>query len=245
MEATEAEAEPSVTRMGKQEAAAAADVQRQLEESAAAFSSSTAACESFGKLLAPSGLASMIAGFAAGRGSAEALAELLPPAVRLQLAPLPLPRPPTVEVGTQPEPRGVELAAEIVDATDSDASLLWLLDHLGHRLFDEKTSDASSLRLCVVVKRRILEYRERTGRAQPDFVQSILEAYGADEEQWWARPLPPGAAAEVAAERVEAAPEPEARAEMAAEAEDTGADEVMEVAAARRRKHGPVGSRTL
>ena len=58
-----------------------------------------------------------------------------------------------------------------------------LLDTIGARLLGSSADsrDAACLRRCIVVKRRIKAWADVDGEKQPDFLQSILEAYGADD----------------------------------------------------------------
>ena len=61
-----------------------------------------------------------------------------------------------------------------------ESEQLNVLDQIGKQLLGDERS-AACLRGVVVVKRRIKAFKDVDGVSQPDFLQSILEAYGADD----------------------------------------------------------------
>lgn len=67
-----------------------------------------------------------------------------------------------------------------------EEQLFALLDIAAERLLASSSDRASlprdrtCLRRCITLKRRLAEFRDVKGEKQPDFLQTILEAYGAD-----------------------------------------------------------------
>ena len=192
--------EPTQTRAAAAVADSEAERASQIGSLAAVLNASGGAIAELGMQLSPSAIAALIAGYAATHGSLAAAAELLPPEHRRQLGlPPPLPPPPperrATAVQTEPAPpaetvappcaasAAAETAQDAIHEIDDADVLLSLCDTIAAKFFGGDKRRSKALRRCVIAMRRIEQHRDRDGIKQRDFVLSMLECYGADDQE--------------------------------------------------------------
>ena len=176
------------TCAGEQEAAAAAEQRLSLARLSELMNEPASSSELrlLGSLLTPSALAQLVHGHANSAGSLEPLATQLDPTQRQQLAPEPPPPSAAAEMATQADPPSASAPEDARHALArmDESQLLTLLDDIARCFFNGDERSSKCLRRCIVVKQRIKAYCYRESkRPHPDFLQTILETYGADGEE--------------------------------------------------------------
>jgi hypothetical protein len=182
--------EPTTTRSTTAAAASYEARMAELRPLADVINAAGVQVAELGMLLSPDALAFIIAGHAHAAGSLEAVSSLLSMEHRRQLAPPPPPPPPppvSIDTGTQTdeEPPAI-VAAHAIAAMDDEQQLLSLVDTISGRFLGPDARDMACPRRAIIAMQRIRSFNavaREDGRRQPDFVRSMLETFGADDEE--------------------------------------------------------------